>query len=545
MTTTQSRMEPAVCASAPPTHPLALALAGCWLLNEGAGATTHDAGGRHHDGTFCGAPTWSQGPFGRAVEFDGVDDWVTMGDCLDPGTDDVTLFVLVRYSAASQPDAWGGSHYGAIAGKGYLTAGRGYGLLVDASNRIGWQVRNGSSVCEIASDVALNDGLWHLAIGVWDRDSTTGVRLYIDGMLQTATADATAFDGIDLTGTRAFAIGSRQDETAGTWFWDFLGSVAMVVVWKRVLTEAEIRRLCVDPFEMFRPRRSVALLATSPGNVIQCAGFLAAVASLEGTLSHTGVRKLSGTTGGRSTLHAVLRVTSPESGDDLAPQAETDWRSGVLLHGASHTAFALGTVLTQGWFWVRRRGCTTVYRGASPAQADFSRILCVAEPNAQEIPLPAWLSHPPGSTHCYLVRRFDGCGRQEKTLAAAAMLRIRSDGQRVPARPNAIHSLRSERIDAASVRLVWFYCPLDQEIPPRQFNVYRGEADLDHPIGVVRFDGRRFYACHDLTLADAGDTVVVRAASTEGIEGLPSTCDVVRAVASAIEPPTILGAASF
>lgn len=545
MATTQSRMEPAVCASIPPAHPLAQRLAGCWLLNEGAGATAHDTSGHRHSGTFCGAPTWSQGPFGRIVEFDGVDDWITMGDCLDPGTDDVTLLVLVRYSAASQPDAWGGSHYGAIAGKGYLTTGRGYGLLVDASNRIGWQVRNGSSVCEIASDAALNDGLWHLAIGVWDRDSATGVKLYVDGVRQTATADATAFDGIDLAGTRAFAIGSRQDETAGTWFWDFLGSVAMVGMWKRVLTEAEIRRLCVNPFEMFDSRRSVTALAPSAGSVIQCEGSTAAVASLEGNLSHTGVRKLSGTAGGRSTLHAVLRVTSPEPDDDLTPQTETDWRSGVLLNGASHTAFMLGTVLTQGWFWVRRRGCTTVYRGVSPAQVDFGRVLCAAEPDAREIALPAWLSHPPGSTHCYLVRRFDGCGRQEKTLAAATRLRIGSDGQQAPTRPNALHGLRGERIGAANVRLVWFYCPLDQEIPPRQFNAYIGDADLDHAIGVVRFDGQGFHVCRGLALAGTGNTLVIRAANAEGIEGLPSMCDITQAAASAPEPATILAAVSF
>lgn len=521
MTITQSRMEPAVCASIPPVHPLAQRLAGCWLLNEGAGATAHDTSGHRHNGTFSGAPTWSQGPFGRAVEFDGADDWIAMGDCLDLGTDDITVLALVRYNAASQPDVWSESHYGAIAGRGYLSASKGYGLLVDPSNRIGWQVRNGASAFTVASDAALNDGLWHLAIGVWDRDSATGVRLYVDGVRQTATADATALDGIDIAGTRAFAIGSRQDETAGAWFWDFLGSVAMVGVWKRVLTEAEIRRLREDPFEMFRSRRSIALLAPAPGNVIQCAGSITAVASLDGTVSDMGVEQPS------------------------SPQTETNWRSEALLNGASHTAFVLGTVLTQGWFWARRRGCTTVYRGVSPAQVDFGRILCAAEPDAREIPLPAWLSHPPGSTHCYLVRRFDGCGRQEKTLAAATRLRIGSDGQRVPTQPNAIHGLRGERIDAATVRLVWFYCPLDQESPPRQFNVYLGDADLDHPIRVVRFDGQGFHVCRDLPLADTGNTLVIRAASAEGIEGLPSMCDIAQAAVSAPEPATILAVTSF
>ena len=159
-------MEPAVCASIPPVHPLAQRLAGCWLLNEGAGAMAHDTSGHRHSGTFSGAPTWSQGPFGRAVEFDGDDDWIAIGDCLDLGTDDITVLALVRYNAASQPDVWSESHYGAIAGRGYLSASKGYGLLVDPSNRIGWQVRNGASAFTVASDAALNDGLWHLAIGV-------------------------------------------------------------------------------------------------------------------------------------------------------------------------------------------------------------------------------------------------------------------------------------------------------------------------------------------------------------------------------------------
>jgi len=561
-------MEPPVCASVRPAHPLARGLGGCWLLNEGAGGTARDVSGHHHHGAFSGDLVWSQGRFGRAVEFDGADDWITMGDCLDLGTDDVTMLALVRYSAATQPDSWSGSHYGAIAGKGYLGPHKGYGLLVDPENKISWQVRNLASYVAVASNTALNDGLWHLAIGVCDRDDPAGVRLYIDGVQQGAATDATAFDGIDLGGSRAFAIGSRQDDTSGVWLWDFLGSIGMVCVWNRVLTEAEVRRLHLNPFEMFAPRRSLAVLAPSAGGIVPCAGSIgavgsvgaairvarnvagatAAVTSLCGSLQETGVTRLSGTVHGGSTLHADLRVTSPEAAG-VAPQNETDWRREALFSGATHTAFMLGTVLTQGWFWARRNGCTTVHRGVDLTTVDLGRVLYVAEADVREISLPVWLSHPPGSTYCYLVRRFNGCGRQERTVAAATVLRIASDGRKASPRPNAVQGLRSERVGAAGARLVWFYCPLDQEIAPAQFNLYGSdathEADSANPMAVVRYDGRRFYAWLGLVPAGSANTFIVRAASAEGTEGAPSACAVPQVAAMPPGPPLILTAAAF
>jgi len=568
LTKMQSRIEPPVCASVNPAHPLARGLVGCWLLNEGAGGTAHDVSGHHRDGVFSGDPMWSEGSFGRAVQLDGVDDWITMGDCLDLGTDDITVLALVNYSAANQPDVWASSHHGAIVGKGYLSGGKGYGLLVDPTNRIGWQVRNLSSFFGIGSNTALNDGSWHLAVGVCDRDDSAGVRLYIDGVQQSVTADATAFDGIDLNGSSAFAIGSRQDE-AGGWYWDFLGSVAMVCVWKRVLSEAEIRKLYQNPFAMFAPRRCSAVFSASAGGVVQCTGSITAissasatmriartvtgttagVASVAGNLSQAGITRLSGTVNGRSVLLAVLKVTGPEVPSSPVPQGQMTWRSEALLNGATRTAFMLGTSLTQGWFWVRRPGCTAVYRGPSLTQVDLSRILYVAEPDAREITLPAYLSHPPGSAHCYLVRRFNGCGGQEKTIAAAAMLRVAPDGQRAPSRPNAVHGLWSRHTDAAGVRLVWFYCPLDQEVAAGQFNLYgsdaTGELDFENPIAVVRYDGRRFYGWDGSTLANGENRFLVRAVSTSGTEGTPST-SVLRHVATAPPaPPVILAATSF
>jgi len=409
-------------------HPLARVLAGCWLFNEAAGRTVHDVSGHGCHGSLSGDPVWAAGRFGRAIEFDGDDDWLDMGDRLDQGTDDITVCAIVRYSASSQPDDWFGTCLGAIVGKGHRdNNGKGYGLCVDTDNKISWEVHDQSTGYTIASDSALNDGCYHTAVGVCDRDSATGLRLYIDGIRQSATADPTGIDGHDLTGSRAFAVGSRQEENNGTWYWDFQGSVACVYVWRRVLSDAEISVLQRDPFALFAPRRSSAVLSAPTGQIVQLAGSAtghsaaaatlrvarsitgstgataslsaglrtvrtlsatgAAQASLSGLLRTTHLVPLSGTASGVSKLTGLLRVPIPEPLFTGEPDAKAFWRREALFNGATAAAFKLGTVLTQGWFWVRRSGCAAVYRGASigGCKADLPACVPASRPNVTSL----------------------------------------------------------------------------------------------------------------------------------------------------------------
>jgi len=47
-----------------------------WLFDEGNGATVSDVSGNGHDGEIQGAPKWVDGKFGKALEFDGANDWI-------------------------------------------------------------------------------------------------------------------------------------------------------------------------------------------------------------------------------------------------------------------------------------------------------------------------------------------------------------------------------------------------------------------------------------------------------------------------------------
>jgi hypothetical protein len=73
-----------------------------WPLDEGSGTVAHDTSGNGNDGTFNGEPQWVSGFTGGALEFDGVDDYVAIGD-LDL-TGSFTLTFWMRPS--SLPGGW-------------------------------------------------------------------------------------------------------------------------------------------------------------------------------------------------------------------------------------------------------------------------------------------------------------------------------------------------------------------------------------------------------------------------------------------------------
>lgn len=55
-------------------------LVGYWNFNEGTGSSAFDSSGNSNTGTLTNNPTWTTGKLGGALQFDGVDDKVVVGD---------------------------------------------------------------------------------------------------------------------------------------------------------------------------------------------------------------------------------------------------------------------------------------------------------------------------------------------------------------------------------------------------------------------------------------------------------------------------------
>jgi hypothetical protein len=201
---------------------------------------------------------------------------------------------------------------------------------------------------------------------------------------------------------------------------------------------------------------------------------------------------------------------------------EYAWMREALFGGMTADAFNLGTALTNGWFWVRGAGCTALYRGPSMEEIDFANVLAVSELKAGEISPPSYLEHASGETYFYVVRRFNGCGYQERTLAGAAEVRIRPDGSLTKPAPNNILAGSAEQIANEQIRLVWFYWPLEQGSQPVCFRIYHdggtGQVDFENPIGLVVYRGRRFYGWESGALDEGEHLFAVAAEDAQGVQ---------------------------
>src|SRR3989338_235532 len=60
----------------PPTN---LGLVGYWSMDEGSGSYAGDSSGNKNTGTLTNGPTWVDGKRGKALNFDGVNDYVNLG----------------------------------------------------------------------------------------------------------------------------------------------------------------------------------------------------------------------------------------------------------------------------------------------------------------------------------------------------------------------------------------------------------------------------------------------------------------------------------
>lgn len=218
----------------------------------------------------------------------------------------------------------------------------------------------------------------------------------------------------------------------------------------------------------------------------------------------------------------------------------------ALFAGMSANAYKLGTVLTCGWFWARLGGCSVLYRGDSMEAIDFANILTAAEADACEISPPGYVQHNSSSTYSYVVRRANNCGDEEHTLSAAVKVAIDAEGNLAAPAPNNIFAVKAEQANGNKIRLIWYYCPIEQQSPPACFNVYydegTGQIDYEDPVATIRYAGRRFYSYQSDSL-DAGEHLFcIKAEDAAGTESSSSAPERVQLDTTAPDAIDIIGA---
>jgi hypothetical protein len=202
---------------------------GLWHLDEGSGVTAYDSTANNNDGTIYGASWVTPGRFGRALSFDGVDDYV---DCGNDASLKITSALTVE--AWINWDTFGGDSGGyAMVSKGWYDEG--FMLYQNTSspyNRVRGRVVTSNGVEYVLSTTPLVAGTWYHVAMVYDGSY---LKLYINGVLEhseSATGSIRWPHAIPqhcYLGTTYNAAGPKFD-----------GKIDEVRIWDGALTAAQI-----------------------------------------------------------------------------------------------------------------------------------------------------------------------------------------------------------------------------------------------------------------------------------------------------------------
>ncbi len=235
----------------PGSHWSTTGLVGFWGFREGAGLTAYDGSGNGNHGTLVNGPAWTSAKPGRALSFDGNDDYVTVPD--SSTLEGMTEFTLIIWHRCDQTPS---------------AAGRDFDLYQKATAHA-----SGEPIVVWADKAAVDhyaflitDAAGHttgaeystavVAASVWTMFALTFVgdlesRIYIDGQWDSTHTHASVSDVA--VGIRPVTIGI--DRRSGSYEdKQFDGQIARIALYSRALSAAEVAYLSAFPNIVYQPR---------------------------------------------------------------------------------------------------------------------------------------------------------------------------------------------------------------------------------------------------------------------------------------------------
>jgi len=198
---------------------------GSWHFDEGSGAAVYDSSGNGNNGTIYGA-SWIDGKFGRALSFDGVDDYVEINEVdntLTPGTSNYSIELWFKLSSEST------GHRGLVS-KGVFQGNGAYTTYIYDSDFAKWYSDGTNTVSGVTGN--LNDGQWHHIVFTKNGDEH---RIYLDGVLD----NSKTLTDVDITSEENVIIGARSGGSDAF----FLGVIDEVRIYNSALSEEGISDL--------------------------------------------------------------------------------------------------------------------------------------------------------------------------------------------------------------------------------------------------------------------------------------------------------------
>ena len=230
-------------------HPLARGLVGCWLFNEGTGNKVSDLSLNDNNGTLTNMnPTtdWVGGKDGVALDFDGVDDCVTIPNSPTINPNYITVGACVKTSQGGLLDQ--------IFTKDADTdtLGRIWQFRKDSTDVINFIPFNAATNGNELGTTNIADGIWHFVVGTWDG---VAVRVYVDGR---EDGIGSTLIGPLRTGPNNAFIGRSENKDPGYW----AGQIDFPFLYNRALSASEVLQLYINPYAMFDSGISPAIFVS-------------------------------------------------------------------------------------------------------------------------------------------------------------------------------------------------------------------------------------------------------------------------------------------
>jgi hypothetical protein len=201
-------------------------------FNEGSGTVAYDSSGNGNNGNLVNGPTWVDGKFGKALSFDGVNDYVEANDSI--GTFSY-LTIAAWFKLNSLP-----SSYATIYFNGDGSGGNDIHLAITSDGAI-FSRADAPSECDISiwksSSGLVSPGNWYHVVVVFDTVNDVK-KVYLNGTLVQ-----------NVTYTCSIPTANYKDEIGRAYDnsflnnWYFNGVIDEVRIYNRALSDVEIQAL--------------------------------------------------------------------------------------------------------------------------------------------------------------------------------------------------------------------------------------------------------------------------------------------------------------
>ena len=205
-------------------------LVGYWNMNEGSGNVARDSSGNNNNGSISGA-TWVDGVVGKALRFDGTDDFVDVNSSLlENITDDITIAAFTQIAGS-------GSHNTqTVVGKSYA-----YFIGANFANKKFCSQLYGVDTSTFYTSSTYDLSVPHMIVLTYDKNAgENNYKLYVDGVLDRQKTENASIT----SNSNNFQIG-RHDST----YYYLNGTIDEVRLYNRALSASEVAVLYItgDP----------------------------------------------------------------------------------------------------------------------------------------------------------------------------------------------------------------------------------------------------------------------------------------------------------